>query len=105
MLLSNRIDEQHQRIHDVRALVLSALKIVDEGERDEDAVAWSTLRIASDICSEIANKRKRAGVAHGGGFARGRRCPRHNEHTTSVYRRSRWTGQRGEMRLCRYGSL
>ena len=48
---------------------------------------------------------KRAGVAHGGGFARVRRWLRHNEHTTSVYRRSRWTGQRGKMRLCRYGSL
>jgi hypothetical protein len=37
---------------------------------------------------------KRAAVAHGGVLARGRRCPRHIEHTTRVYRRSRWTGQR-----------
>jgi hypothetical protein len=55
--------------------------------------------------AKALKERKRAGVAHGGGFARVRRWLRHNEHTTSVYRRSRWTGQRGKMRLCRYGSL
>jgi hypothetical protein len=50
-------------------------------------------------------KRKRAGVAHGGALARSRRCPRHSEHTARVYRRSGWTGHRGEMMLSQFGSL
>lgn len=49
--------------------------------------------------------RKRAAEAHGEALARSRRCPRQVEHTTRVYRRSRWTGQRGETRLSRFGSL
>jgi hypothetical protein len=63
---------------------------------------WAALQVDYGL---LDYEGKRAAVAHGGAARARQKMPRHREHTTRVYRRSRWTGHRGETRLSRFGSL